>query len=111
MKYMMNELRKLYEKTSTTHKVFLMKHLLNMKMSQDKYNNGHLNEFNMVTSQCWVWCFSYFMHILSPVLTFLSSKLVPLYDQTLCFLTFLVHFTVMLLFCILPNNMRLYSFL
>ena len=43
-------LEKLYEKPSALNKVFLMKCLFNMKMSEGGYNvAGHLNEFNMVT--------------------------------------------------------------
>lgn len=60
---------------------------------------------------CWVWFFTYFLHILSPVLTFLSFRPTTLHDQIPCFLTFLTYSIVMLLCCILPNNMRLYSFL
>lgn len=64
-----------------------------------------------VGGRCWMWFFTYFLHILSHVLTFLSSRPVPLYDQTPCFLTFLIHFTVMLICYILQNNTRIYSFL
>ena len=44
-------LDKLYEKTSTSNKVFLMKILFNMKMSESGFVADHLNEFNMVTNQ------------------------------------------------------------
>ena len=44
-------LEKLYEKTSTSNKVFLMKRLFNMKMSEGGFVAYHLNDFNTVTSQ------------------------------------------------------------
>jgi len=44
-------LAKLYEKPSTSNKVFLMKHLFNMKMSKGGFVADHLNDFNTVTSQ------------------------------------------------------------
>jgi len=50
-KDMMKELDKLYEKTSTSNKVFLMKRLFNMKMSKGGCFVDHLKEFNMVTNQ------------------------------------------------------------
>jgi len=46
----MATLEKLYEKPSTSNKVFLMKHLFNMKMSKDGFVAGHLNEFNTIIS-------------------------------------------------------------
>jgi hypothetical protein len=46
----MKELNKLYEKPSTSNKVFLMKQLFNMKMSKSGYVSDHLNEFNMITN-------------------------------------------------------------
>lgn len=58
-----------------------------------------------------MWFSTYFLRILSPILTFLSSRPMTLHDQIPCFLTFLTYSTVMLLCCILPNNTRLYSFL
>ena len=61
--------------------------------------------------KCWVWFFTYFLHNVSSILTFLSSRPMTLHDQIPCFLTFLTYSTIMLLCCILPNNMRLYSFL
>jgi hypothetical protein len=51
MKELMDTLDKLYEKPSTSNKVFLMKRLFNMKMSEGGYVADHLNEFNMVTNQ------------------------------------------------------------
>lgn len=48
---LMTTLDKLYEKPSTSSKVFLMKHLFNMKMVEVGYVANHLNEFNMMTSQ------------------------------------------------------------
>jgi hypothetical protein len=50
MKYMMEALDKLYEKPST-NKVFIMKRLFNMKMSEGGSIADHLNEFNTVTNQ------------------------------------------------------------
>jgi hypothetical protein len=50
MKDMMEALAKLYEKHSASNKVFLMKRLFNMKMSEGGSNAYHLNEFNMVTN-------------------------------------------------------------
>jgi hypothetical protein len=48
---MKNTLAKLYEKHSTANKVFLMKRLFNMKMSEGGSVTDHLNDFNMVTNQ------------------------------------------------------------
>ena len=48
---LINALVKLYEKPSASNKVFLMKHLFNMKMSDGASVANHLNEFNTVTSQ------------------------------------------------------------
>jgi hypothetical protein len=50
-KDLMKALAKLYEKPSTSNKVFLMKQLFNMKMSEGGSVVDHLNEFNMVTNQ------------------------------------------------------------
>jgi hypothetical protein len=50
-KELMDALTKLYEKPSTSNKVFLMKRLFNMKMSEGGSIADHLNEFNMVTNQ------------------------------------------------------------
>ena len=47
----MSALSKLYEKPSASNKVFLMKHLFNMKMSESGSIADHLNEFNTLTSQ------------------------------------------------------------
>ena len=44
-------LEKLYEKPSASNKVFLMKWLFNMKMSEGGSVADHLNDFNTVTSQ------------------------------------------------------------
>jgi hypothetical protein len=51
MKELMDALAKLYEKPSVSNKVFLMKLLFNMKMSEGGSVADHLNEFNMVTNQ------------------------------------------------------------
>ena len=50
-KDLMDALDKLYEKPSTSNKVFLMKRLFNMKMSECGSVLDHLNEFNMVTNK------------------------------------------------------------
>ena len=47
----MSALAKLYEKPSASNKVFLMKCLFNLKMSEDGFVVDHLNEFNTLTSQ------------------------------------------------------------
>jgi glucose-6-phosphate isomerase len=51
MKELMDELAKLYKKTLTSNKVFLMKRLFNMNMSEGRSIADHLNEFNTVTNQ------------------------------------------------------------
>jgi hypothetical protein len=51
MKELMDALAKLYEKPSASNKVFLMKRLFNMKMSEGGSVADHLNEFNTVTNQ------------------------------------------------------------
>jgi hypothetical protein len=50
-KELMDTLDKLYETPSTSNKVFLMKRLFNMKMSEGGSIAYHLNEFNMVNNQ------------------------------------------------------------
>ena len=50
-KGLMDALAKLYEKPSASNKVFLMKWLFNMKMSEGGFIANHLNEFNTVTNQ------------------------------------------------------------
>jgi hypothetical protein len=50
-KGLMDMLAKLYEKPSASNKVFLMKILFNMKMSEGGSVADHLNEFNTVTNQ------------------------------------------------------------
>jgi hypothetical protein len=50
-KGLMDALAKLYEKTSASNKVFLMKRLFNMKMSEGVSVSDHLNEFNTVTNK------------------------------------------------------------
>jgi hypothetical protein len=50
-KDLMDTLAKLYEKPSTSNKVFLMKRLFNMKMSEGGSVADHLNYFNTVTNQ------------------------------------------------------------
>eukprot|EP00253_Pinus_taeda_P035056 PITA_35056 len=48
---LIKELEKLYEKPSASNKVFLMKRLFNMKMSEGGSVADHLNDFNTVRSQ------------------------------------------------------------
>ena len=48
---LMQTLARLYEKPSASNKVFLMKHLFNMKMVEGGSIIDHLNEFNTITSQ------------------------------------------------------------
>jgi hypothetical protein len=50
-KGLMDALAKLYEKPSASNKVFLMKRLFNMKMSEGGSVADHLNGFNTVTNQ------------------------------------------------------------
>jgi hypothetical protein len=50
-KEMMDALDKLYEKPSTSNKVFLIKRLFNMKMSEGGFVADHLNAFNTITNQ------------------------------------------------------------
>jgi hypothetical protein len=50
-KGLMDTLAKLYEKPSVSNKVFLMKRLFNMKMSEGGSIANHLNDFNTVTNQ------------------------------------------------------------
>ena len=50
-KGVMSVLSKLYEQPSASNKVFLMNRLFNMKLSKGGSVAGHLNEFNMLTSQ------------------------------------------------------------
>lgn len=48
---LMTTLAKLYEKPLASNKVFLMKHLFNLKMIEGGSVTDHLNEFNMITIQ------------------------------------------------------------
>ena len=50
-KELMQTLARLYEKPSASNKVFLMKRLFNMKMTEGGFIADHLNEFNTITSQ------------------------------------------------------------
>ena len=50
-KGMMSTFGKLYEKSSASNKVFLIKHLFNMKILEGGSVAYHLNEFNTLTSQ------------------------------------------------------------
>ena len=47
----MKTLVTLYEKPSTSNKVFLMKRLFNMKMAEGGFVADHLNDFKTITSQ------------------------------------------------------------
>ena len=40
-----------YEKPSPSNKVYLMRHLYNMKMVEDASITDHNNEFNVITTQ------------------------------------------------------------
>jgi hypothetical protein len=51
MKNTMKALDKPYEKPSSSHKIFLMKHLFNIKVSKGRFISNHLNEFNATASQ------------------------------------------------------------
>jgi hypothetical protein len=51
MKEMMDAFDKLYEKPLASNKVFPMKILFNMKMSEGGSVSNNLNEFNMVNNQ------------------------------------------------------------
>ena len=50
-KDLMKTLVTLYEKRFPLNKVFIMKHLFNMKMEEGGSNTKHLNEFNTITSK------------------------------------------------------------
>ena len=50
-KEFMQTLGKLYKNLFASNKVFLMKHLFNMKMAEGGSVTDHLNDFNTVTSQ------------------------------------------------------------
>ncbi|MDF3675408.1 hypothetical protein [Enterobacter hormaechei] len=50
MEELTETLAKLYEKPSASNKVFLMKHLFNMKMVEGGFFADNLNEFNTITS-------------------------------------------------------------
>ena len=49
-KDLMKTLATLYEKPSASNKVFLTKHLFNMKMVEGGSITNHLNEFNTISS-------------------------------------------------------------
>ena len=49
-KELMQTIAKLYENLFTSNKVFLMKHLFNMKMVEGGSIADHLNELNTITS-------------------------------------------------------------
>ena len=49
-KELMETLNKSYENPFASNKVFLMKHLFNMKMEEGGFVIDHLNEFNTITS-------------------------------------------------------------
>ena len=51
MKGLMDALAKFYEKPSASNKVFLMKRLFNMNMSEGGFIADQLNDFNTVTNQ------------------------------------------------------------
>ena len=47
----MSSLAKIYKKPSASNRVFLMKHLFNMNISEGGSIADHLNEFNTLTSE------------------------------------------------------------
>ena len=47
----MDKFAKMYEKPSTSNKVYLMKKLFNMKMNDGSSVQDHVNEFNTITNQ------------------------------------------------------------
>lgn len=47
----MDALIAMYEKPSTSNKVYLMKKLFNLQMVEGGYIPKHLNEFNTITNQ------------------------------------------------------------
>ena len=47
----MSALAKIYEKPQASNKVFLMKHLFNMKMLEGGFVANHLNEFDTLIGQ------------------------------------------------------------
>ena len=49
--YLLKLLSDMYEKPSTMNKVYLMERLFNLQMSEGGSAAGHINEFNMITSQ------------------------------------------------------------
>ena len=48
---LMEALSDIYEKPSTINKVYLMRRLFNLKMSEGMPVADHINEFNMIVSQ------------------------------------------------------------
>ena len=50
-KGVMDKLTKMYEKPSTSNKVYLMKKLFNMKMNERISVQDHVNEFNIIINQ------------------------------------------------------------
>ena len=47
----MDKLAKIYEKSFTSNKVYLMKKFFSMKMNEGSLVQDHVNEFNTVTNQ------------------------------------------------------------
>ena len=52
---LMQTLERLYEKPSASNKVFLMKHLFNMKMAEGGSVADHLNGFNTLLVNYLLW--------------------------------------------------------
>ena len=48
---LMKALSDMYEKPSTINKVYLMRHLFNLKMGEEASVADHINEFNVIISQ------------------------------------------------------------
>ena len=51
MSDLLKTLSNMYEKPSAMNKMYLMRRLCNLQMSEGGYVAGHINEFNMITSQ------------------------------------------------------------
>ncbi|PKA60715.1 Retrovirus-related Pol polyprotein from transposon TNT 1-94 [Apostasia shenzhenica] len=47
----MKALCNMYEKPSTSNKVYLMRRLFNLKMTEGSSVTDHINEFNIITKQ------------------------------------------------------------
>ena len=48
---LLKALSNMYEKSSALNKVYLMRRLFNLQMSENRFVSDHINEFNMIVSQ------------------------------------------------------------